>query len=195
VAAGATAWDKEDGDISKRVLSCPPVSCMPFNCPGHDFFRKGLSGCGIDTLNAPVGTEFALAFTVSDLSIPPATSEVLRRIIVVSPCKPGQTYCPELAGPALSTDEFACGKTDCISRAAILAQQPVQPTRAPPSARFSTALPVSAISNRSAGQSQISGSLHGQREKIFSPVRFLLHTTFLDALFSALLLTGKVRRR
>jgi hypothetical protein len=85
VPEGMMAWDEEDGDTSKRILSCPPIFCISFNCPGHELFRKGLSGCGIDTLNAPVGTVFVLTFTVSDYSFPPATSEVLRRIIVVLP--------------------------------------------------------------------------------------------------------------
>jgi hypothetical protein len=149
--------------VSKRVLSCPPLSCMPFNCPGHELFRKGLSGCGIDTVNAAVGSVFALTFTVSDLSFPPATSEVQRRIIVVSPCGQGQTYCPALAQPAPATGEFACGTTDCTTRKAIFALQPVQPRFVPPNIEFSKALPVSAISNRSAGLPFFSGSMHEHR--------------------------------
>jgi hypothetical protein len=161
--------------VSERVLTCPPIPCAPFNCPGHEFFRKGLSGCGIDTLSAPVGTVFSLEFTVSDLSIPPAASEVLRRIVVVSPCKEGHTYCPDLAKPALSTDEHACGTTDCSSRAALLALQPVQPALIPPSIEFNQSLPVSSISNRSAGSPPFSGFVHGSRATSLVQVHFLLH--------------------
>jgi hypothetical protein len=175
VPVGVTAWDEEDGDLSKRVLTCPPISCVPFNCPGHEFFRKGLSGCGIDTVSAPVGTVFDLAFTVSDLSIPPATSEVLRHIMVVSPCEESQTYCPDLAKPALSTDEHACGTTDCSSRAAILALQPVQPNLIPLSLEFTQSLPLSAMSNRSAGSPLFSGFVHGGRATGLVQVHFLLH--------------------
>jgi hypothetical protein len=150
---------------------------MPFNCPGHELFRKGLSGCGIDTVNSPVGTVFALAFTVSDLSFPPATSEALRLITVISPCEPGQTYCPALYLPAVTTGKFACGTTDGISRAAILAQQPIQPPFIPPSVEFSKALPVSAISNRSDGL-LLSGYVHGRRDTIHS----LVCCTFLHIL-------------
>jgi hypothetical protein len=171
VSEGASAWDEEDGDVSKRILSCPPISCVPFNCPGHEMFRKGVSGCGIDTVSAPVGTVFALAFTVSDLSFPPITSEALRRIVVVSPCEQGQTYCPALAQPTLATSEFACGTTDCMSRSAIISLQPVKPPLVPPYIEFSKALPVSAISNRSAGLSRFSASVNGRRATIHSLVR------------------------
>jgi hypothetical protein len=170
VPEGATAWDEDDGDVSKRILSCPPLSCMPFNCPGHELFRKGLSGCGIDTVNAPVGTVFGLKLAVSDLSVPPATFEVVRRIIVVSPCGQGQTYCPALAQPAVVTSEFACGTTDCTSRASLLSLQPAEPPPMPPDIEFSKTLPVSAISNRSAGWPMFNGSVYGRRPTIHSLV-------------------------
>jgi hypothetical protein len=171
VSAGATAWDEEDGDVSKHILSCPPISCMPFNCPGHESFRKGLSGCGIDTVSAPVDTVFSLVFTTSDLNFPPATSEVVRLITVVSPCGQGQMYCPGLAKPAHATGELACGTTDCISRAAIIALQPIEPTLAAPSIAFSTALPVSAISNTT--YDFLSVYVHGHRDTIIPQVRCL----------------------
>jgi hypothetical protein len=172
--------------VSKRILSCPPISCMPFNCPGHELFRKGLSGCGIDTVNAPVGTVFVLAFTVSDYSFPPATSEVLRRIIVVSPCDQGQTYCPDLAKPVRPIGQFACGTTDCISRAAILALQPIQPPVVPPSMEFSKALPVATISNRSDGFSLFPTSVPGRSATISSQVCCLVNN-YLCSLCKALL--------
>ena len=50
--------------MTLRVLACPPLSCLPIGCPGHEFVKKGLQGCGLDTLNSPVGTEFSIEFTV-----------------------------------------------------------------------------------------------------------------------------------
>jgi hypothetical protein len=177
--------------VSKRILSCPPINCMPFNCPGHEMFRKGLSGCGIHTVNAPVGTVFVLTFIVSDLSFPSATSEVVRRIIVVSPCGRGQTYCSALAQPAPANSEFACGTSDCISRAAILSLQPAQPLLVPLSIEFSKALPLCAISNRSVGLSMLSGSLLGGRAATHS----LVCCTYLNTVcivFTSLLLVNKI---
>jgi hypothetical protein len=158
---------------------------MPFNCPGHESFRKGLSGCGIDTANAPVHTVFYLPFTASDLGMPSATSTVVRLITVVSPC--GQEegiYCPDLAKPAHSTGEHACGTTGCIFRAAILALQPMElkPTLVAPSIEFSTSLPVSAISKKSYASSSPSDSVHGRSGitiseacRIFCPPETSLH--------------------
>ena len=139
--------------MSDHVLSCPPASCMLFNCPGHEFFRKGLSGCGIDTLNAPVDTEFSLRFTLTDFSNPPATVSVERRIIVVSPCQHGDIYCPELAWPAHGTGAHACGSTNCFSRGAILALEASDVIQTPPSVKFSTSVPVSALYSIPAGTS------------------------------------------
>jgi hypothetical protein len=194
VQNSCTAWDEEDGDVSKRILSCPPISCAPFNCPGHELFRKGLAGCGVDTVNAPVGTVFVVAFTVSDLSFPPATSEVVRRILVVSPCNRGQTYCPALAQPPHPTGEFACGTTDCISRAAILALQPVQPPLVTASVEFSKALPVSAISKSSAGSSVMPGPVHGRTATSQSLVCSLLlsHLQTLYISFKPVLLASNI---
>jgi hypothetical protein len=53
---GASAWDLEDGNLTPRVLACPPTACLERGCPGHEFAAKGLSGC-LNT-SAPVGTTF-----------------------------------------------------------------------------------------------------------------------------------------
>lgn len=39
---GVLALDPEEGDLSRRVLACPPDSCLPFGCPGHEFEAKGV---------------------------------------------------------------------------------------------------------------------------------------------------------
>ena len=151
--AGGTGWDEEDGDVTERILSCPPDSCMLFNCPGHQSHRKGLSGCGIDTLTAAVGTFYAVIFTVMDLSTPPATTTAKRYVEVVSPCESAKIYCPALAPPTTPTLEHACGTTDCTSREAILALQPPEAAPVPPSIEYSTAVPLTAVSSL---QSQLS---------------------------------------
>ena len=120
---------------------------MPFNCPGHQSHHKGLSGCGVDTVNAPVDTSFTVNFTVLDLGTPPATSTVQRHVIVVSPCEPSEIYCADLAVPATRTGEHACGTTDCVSRAAIIALQPPDTSDVAPSLEFSSAVPLAAVSS------------------------------------------------
>lgn len=42
--AGVSAGDAEDGDLTQRVLACPPAACLPFGCPGHEFAVKGAFG-------------------------------------------------------------------------------------------------------------------------------------------------------
>jgi hypothetical protein len=171
-SAGATAWDEEDGDLSSNILSCAPDSCMAFNCPGHESFRKGLSGCGINTVNGEVGSVLSLTFSVSDFSYPPATTTVQRLITVISPCKYGEIYCPELAQPAHPSGEHACGSTDCVSRAAILALLPVEPTIVAPSIEFSTAVPVSAVSITPPGSQSSGAALHDHAHTGVSQARF-----------------------
>jgi hypothetical protein len=148
---------------------------MVFNCPGHESHRKGLSGCGIDTVNAPVDTIFFLLFTVSDFSFPPATSTAQRIIKVVSPCEESEIYCPDLAKPAHPTGEHACGTTECVSRAAILALQPPEVTDLQPSVVFSSAVPVSAVSN-TPPRSNSSAVLYGHKNTVFSQVRASAHS-------------------
>ena len=42
---GAAASDAEDGNLTARVLACPPAACLDRGCPGHEFVTKGLNGC------------------------------------------------------------------------------------------------------------------------------------------------------
>lgn len=172
---GAQAWDHEDGDLSDHVLSCPPAMCMLFNCPGHETIRKGLSGCGIDTVNAPVNTEFSLQFTVSDFSNPAATVTVERLITVVSPCEQGTLYCHDLAWPAHATGTHACGTTDCLSRVAILALEPPETVQTAPSVKFSTAVPMSAIVTAPAGNDPLSTSAYDEMGISISQECFFLY--------------------
>lgn len=40
--SGVLATDMEDGDLTARVLACPPDDCLAFGCPGHEFQVKGV---------------------------------------------------------------------------------------------------------------------------------------------------------
>jgi hypothetical protein len=39
--SGLIAVDKEDGELTRRVLACPPSACLVYGCPGHEFDNKG----------------------------------------------------------------------------------------------------------------------------------------------------------
>ena len=102
------AYDDADGFLTERVLACPPTECLAVGCPGHELYVKGLAGCGVDT-NAPVGTSFNITFTVFDSHRPSATASLVRKYTIVSPCSPGEVYCPELT--------TQCGTAPCTLRA------------------------------------------------------------------------------
>jgi hypothetical protein len=88
---GAAAMDAEDGNLTARVLACPPASCMDRGCPGHEFASKGLSGC-LNT-SAPVGATFAVPFVVLDGAQPPQSASVTRTVTVLPPCAAGLFWC------------------------------------------------------------------------------------------------------
>ena len=118
---------------------------MAFNCPGHESRLKGLSGCGIDTVSAPLDTVCVLQFVVRDTNNFPATIVVSRLVEVVSPCQPAEVYCADLADPQQAPGSgHACGTTACVSRAAIFALQPAEPVA--PSLTFSSAVPLTSLS-------------------------------------------------
>lgn len=131
--------DPEDGNITSRILTCPPGECLPFNCPGHELQRKGIQGCGADTDTADVGTVLSFDFVVMDLSVPPAVTRATRLLRVVSPCAAAETYCPELEAP------HDCGSSSCPARAALLASEPADPVA--PHLNFTTALPPALIAD------------------------------------------------
>lgn len=95
--SGPVAYDQEDGDITHRVLACPPTSCLARGCRGHELHTKGLAGCGVDTENAPVGAVFDITFTVFDMNRPAASASLFRLVTVISPCAQTQLYCPDSA--------------------------------------------------------------------------------------------------
>eukprot|EP00892_Ulva_mutabilis_P003917 jgi/Ulvmu1/1898/UM012_0056.1 len=117
---GAEAEDAEGTSLTDRVLSCPPDACLPFGCPGHEFSGKGLDSCGIDTIQAAVGTEYSLPFVVFDHSVPPLMATATRYVRVVEPCASGETYCP-------SVPSQLCGTAPCSLRASLADPDPPPP--------------------------------------------------------------------
>lgn len=83
---GASALDFEDGDVTAKVLVCPPAVCMNGgSCEGHRFVEKYdlQMMCGINT-NAPVGTTYSLRFVIFDSTM--ERSEVVRTVQIISRC-------------------------------------------------------------------------------------------------------------
>lgn len=113
--AGPTASDPEDGDITHRVLACPPALCLQRGCPGHELQGKGLAGCGVDTVNAPVGTVFNITFTVFDTHRPSSSASIFRLVHVMSPCAQAQVYCPD---SAVQCADAPCSLRDAMQDAA-----------------------------------------------------------------------------
>eukprot|EP00892_Ulva_mutabilis_P001791 jgi/Ulvmu1/11612/UM008_0013.1 len=115
--AGVAAVDPEEGDLTARVLACPPESCLPLGCPGHEFESKGLQGCGIDSVGAPAGTSWLLPFVVFDKHRPAEQASLVKTVTLLAPCSSfTDTYCPGAAAP--------CGPTPCSLR------QPAAPAAA-----------------------------------------------------------------
>lgn len=119
--AGPHAFDLEDGNLTQRVLACPPPECLPFGCPGHELYVKRLAGCGVDTENAAVGTSFAINFTVFDFHHPPAYTSILLTITVAAPCPAGHFYCPD----ALNVTR--CSSIPCYLLNPVVQDVPLEP--------------------------------------------------------------------
>eukprot|EP00798_Chlamydomonas_sp_ICE-L_P013353 gene13353-19195_t len=107
---GATAFDEQDGDLTFKVLACPPADCLDSGCPGHEFINKGIKDCGVDT-SADVGTVYTITFMVFDSGTPPLSSQISRSIIIGKPCEPGTNYCDGI-----------CTEVSCTTYAALVAK-------------------------------------------------------------------------
>ncbi|KAK3274903.1 hypothetical protein CYMTET_16937 [Cymbomonas tetramitiformis] len=116
---GATANDTEDGDLTARVLACPPESCLGSGCAGHEWQTKGLQGC-LNT-SAAVGTIFEVVFLVFDSMTPAQNASASRTVTISQPCASGEELC----------DDLACSDIPCETRATLLSQQ-ASPDTAPP---------------------------------------------------------------
>jgi hypothetical protein len=111
---GATAMHDSFGNLTLRVLACPPDACMGQLCKGHEFYTtKGVNGC-INT-NAPVGTVFEIFFKVYDDSSPVVISEVKRSITITTPCADGAKLCSDdktCSRNCTSLDLLSAGSVD-----------------------------------------------------------------------------------
>ncbi|KAK3282550.1 hypothetical protein CYMTET_9718, partial [Cymbomonas tetramitiformis] len=116
---GAVAEDAEDGDLTARVLACPPLSCRAAGCPGHEFLSKGLAGCV--NMSADVGTVFDVEFLVFDFAVPCQSASVTRSIFIIQPCDTGEQLCSDLS----------CSSIDCAMRDTLLGAGDVQDTTPP----------------------------------------------------------------
>ncbi|KAK3275937.1 hypothetical protein CYMTET_15963 [Cymbomonas tetramitiformis] len=105
---GLTAMDAEDGDLYREVLACPPECASSADCEGHEFWRKGLTGC-LNTA-ADVGTIFNVEFRVYDHGIPALGATAYRRITITAACADGEYWC-----------DGECSSVDCEARALLLA--------------------------------------------------------------------------
>ncbi|KAK3262721.1 hypothetical protein CYMTET_28429, partial [Cymbomonas tetramitiformis] len=90
---GVMAVDDNDGDVTNKVLSCPPQECLEVGCPGHEFAVKGIEGC-LST-EAAVGTIFEVEFLVFDSAIPPNSARATRTVTIVAPCAEEHHYCED----------------------------------------------------------------------------------------------------
>ncbi|KAG2452521.1 hypothetical protein HYH02_002759 [Chlamydomonas schloesseri] len=86
-----TALDVEDGNITAMITLCPPDDCAGTQCRDHRADRKQPSECGIDTVNATVGSSFRMKLVVFDSKGANATAE--RLVTVVKPCEVLESYC------------------------------------------------------------------------------------------------------
>ena len=121
------ASDPADPTIQSRVLMCPPPDCFASGCIGHRFIDKQPIACGVDTVNADIGTTYELSLVVYDSQ---GNSYTVNRVIdVISPCTAGQFYC-----------SGACSRTDCKTLASLSSFGP--PPTPPPTSPILTLLPT-----------------------------------------------------
>ena len=129
----------DGSSTSASVLACPPDTCLALGCPGHEFWRKGLLGCGIPTASSPVGATFTVTFHAFNPAAPGRSATATRAVTVVSPCTPGEVHCPDVP-------EHPCGSTPCSARRLLLAQadlaalETADEALLPPRVRFSAAM-------------------------------------------------------
>ncbi|KAL0024068.1 hypothetical protein WJX79_002467 [Trebouxia sp. C0005] len=91
---GATAISASDGNLTSKILACPPTSCLDLSCPGYLFTEQGIASCAVNT-SAAVGTTFAVNFMVFDYSISSLNASVTRTISIIDPCDSGEYLCSD----------------------------------------------------------------------------------------------------
>ena len=70
---------------------CPPDGCLATGCVGSRIADKQPVACGVDTVNADIGTTYTLTYVVYNSAGMEATAQ--RVISVISPCDSGKYLC------------------------------------------------------------------------------------------------------
>ena len=70
---------------------CPPDGCLATGCVGSRIADKQPVACGVDTVNADIGTTYTVTYVVYNSAGMEATAQ--RVISVISPCDSGQYLC------------------------------------------------------------------------------------------------------
>ena len=118
---GSLALGAMGESLADSLLVCPPESCMPFGCPGHELWRKGVHSC-VNT-SAPVGTAFSITFVA--FSTEGLHASTTRTVMIDEPCPEGQHWCPANS-PAGRCENAACSVVELLADDSSL----------PPSLRF-----------------------------------------------------------
>lgn len=119
---GASATDVTGGDLTSKVLACPPAACLPAGCPGHEFVRKGLQGC-VNT-SAKVGAVFSVEFVVFSDVEPSLYTSATRTIQIAPPCDVGKSFCDGVCY------DVTCDEVNALAAAVPL--PPAEPPAPPP---------------------------------------------------------------
>ncbi|KAL0047060.1 hypothetical protein WJX82_005420 [Trebouxia sp. C0006] len=91
---GASANDRQDGNITSKVVACPSAGCKAIAslCTGQEFAKVGLQNCYINS-SLPVGTVLQIPFLVWDNGHPALSARVNRTLVITAPCATGQFFC------------------------------------------------------------------------------------------------------
>ncbi|KAL0039208.1 hypothetical protein WJX77_011442 [Trebouxia sp. C0004] len=97
---GANANDRQDGNITSKVVACPSAGCKANAslCTGQEFAKVGLQNCHINS-SLPVGTVLQIPFLVWDNGHPALSARVNRTLVITAPCAPGQFLCSGVCQP------------------------------------------------------------------------------------------------
>ncbi|KAL0029268.1 hypothetical protein WJX79_006326 [Trebouxia sp. C0005] len=91
---GASASDRQDGNITSKVVACPSAGCKANAslCTGQEFAKVGLQNCHINS-SLPVGIILQIPFLVWDNGHPALSARVNRTLVITAPCAPDQFFC------------------------------------------------------------------------------------------------------
>lgn len=106
---GATSVDSVDGDITAKVLACPPRECLSTGCAGHEFATKGVRGC-VDTTAAVGSLQEVLFVSINSGAI---AANVSRVVTILPRCPDSQFECGQ-----------ACLNVSCAEYSSVTGEVP-----------------------------------------------------------------------